>query len=306
MVTAELMVLGSSAAVPMRGRSLPCIVFSYRGQHVLFDAGEGCQHRLIEAGIGVQRVKAVLITHLHGDHFYGLPGLIHSMSMLGRRDELLVVGPKGIREALELLVELGGAKPSFPVRVVEARHGLSLTIPGIGFTARAFQVDHTVEAYGYVLEEPRERVLRVSVEKLAELGLRPGPFLSRLKRGEEVVVEGKRVRPEDVLEEARKPLKIVYTGDTRPCEEVVKAAARATVLIHDSTFHSRDSDRAYEEGHSTSADAGRAAAEASASLLILTHISARYDDVTPLIRDAERFHPYVLAAEEWLKIPLLP
>ncbi len=297
---ARLLILGTSAAVPMRGRGLPCYVLSYRGVQIILDAGDGCQHRLLEAGVSLHRVEALLLTHSHGDHVYGVPGLLHTMHMNGRSRSLTVVGPRDVLDYIEAALRSTG-KPRFELRLVEARDGLQLSLGGL--RVRVFPVDHTVEAVGYVVEEPGPK-LKVNLEKLRRLGLKPGPYLSKLKMGEEVTVNGVRVRPEDVLEPAGNPLKLVYTGDTRPCERTVREAANATILVHDATFTVEHADKAREEGHSTAADAARVASEAGATLLVLTHFSARYEDVSRHVREARRYHPYVVAAEDYMTIPL--
>ncbi len=299
MAEAWLTILGSSAAVPMRGRGLACNALSYRGSVLLLDVGEGCQHRLIEAGVSLHRVELVAVTHAHGDHVYGLPGLLQSMSMAGRTRPLTVVGPRQAIDVVRAVIEAGPSRPTFEVRLVEARDGL--VVEAGGLRVRAFPVRHTVPAYGYVVEEPPRRKLRV--ELLRRLGLRPGPWLSRLREGEPVSVAGVRLHPGDVFEEVG-GFKLVYTGDTMPCGRVVEEARGAAVLVHDSTFTSRHAERAYEEGHSTALDAAAAAREAGARLLVLTHFSARYDDVGEHVREARRLHPYVVAAEEFMRVPV--
>jgi ribonuclease Z len=296
--------LGSSAAVPTRSRGLPGIAVVYRGSVVLLDCGEGTQARLMEAGISPLRLAAVLITHLHGDHVFGLPGLLQSMSMLGRRHVLLVAGPPGLYGFLREAARYTGWLPPYPLYVIELEPWEKLVLPN-GFEAIAFPVDHGARvAYGYRLVEP-PRKPKINLEKAARLGLRPGPLFSKLQRGEPVVVDGRLIRPEDVVEEQPR-VTIVYTGDTRPTRTVVEAAKGATVLIHDSTFTSDMAEEAHEQGHSTALDAARAAAEAGAEMLVLYHISARYDDPEPLLAEARRIHPRVVVAEDLAKLVLRP
>jgi len=296
-----LVFLGTSAAVPTRSRGLPGIALVYRGSIVVMDCGEGTQAALTRAGLSPLRVEAVLVTHLHGDHVFGLPGLAQSMAMLGRRRPLLVAGPPGVYGFLREAFRYTRWLPPFPLYVAELEPGDTLALPS-GLRVEAFPVDHTVPALGYRVEEPRRKP-RVDLEQARRLGLEPGPLLGRLQRGEPVRVGGRLVRPEDVLVERPRAV-IVYTGDTRPAETVVEAARGATVLVHDSTFASDMAEEAHAQGHSTALDAARAAREAGARLLVLFHISARYESPGPLLREARRVHPATVAAEDLAKLPL--
>ena len=299
-----LVFLGSSAAVPTRARGLPGIVVVYRGSLVLLDAGEGTQARLVLAGLSPLKIAAILVTHLHGDHVFGLPGLLQSMAMLDRRGLLLVAGPPGLYGFLREVFRYTAWLPPFPLYVAELAPWERLRLPN-GFEATAFPVDHgAVPALGYRLVEPPRRP-RISLEKAKRLGLRPGPLFSRLQRGEPVVVDGRFIRPEEVVEEQPRAT-IVYTGDTRPMESTVEAARGATVLIHDATFTSDMAREAHEQGHSTARDAAIVASRAGAKILVLYHISARYDDPEPLLREARTYHPRVVVAEDLSSLVLRP
>jgi ribonuclease Z len=297
-VDAWLYVLGSSAAVPMRGRGLPCYAFIYRGVVVLLDVGEGCQHRMVEAGVSPLRVELIAVTHAHGDHLFGLPGLLHTMNLMGRAKPLTIVGPRQVIDYVRAITEVAG-RPGFELKLVEAREGVTLELAGLRL--RPFPVKHTIEAYGYTIEEPPRLHLKLDI--LRRLGVKPGPWISKLRQGEPVSINGVRLNPEDVF--AKAPgIKLVYTGDTRPLKRVVEEARGATLLVHDATFTLKHAEKAYEEGHSTAADAGLTAMMASAQLLVLTHFSARYDDPYEHVSEAKRYHPFVIAAEDYLKIPI--
>ncbi len=295
--------LGTSAAVPTVERGLPGIAVVYRGSVVLLDAGEGTQAALTRAGLSPLRVEAVLVTHLHGDHVFGLPGLLQSMAMLGRKTALLVGGPRGLYRLLREAFIATGWLPTYPIYVAELAEGERLSLPS-GWTVEAFPTCHTPGSLGYRLVEPRRKP-KINVEALRRLGLRPGPYLSRLQRGETVVVDGVRLEPSMVLVEQPR-VTIVYTGDTKPCRSVVEAARGATVLIHDATFTSDMAKEAYEQGHSTALDAAKAASEAGVQLLVLYHISARYRDPRVLLREARRYHHNVIVAEDLAKLVLRP
>ncbi|HID41053.1 MAG TPA: ribonuclease Z [Pyrodictium sp.] len=293
--------LGTSAAIPTRRRGLPGVALVYRGSIVVMDCGEGSQAALTRAGLSPLKVEAVLVTHLHGDHVFGLPGLIQSMAMLGRRRPLLVAGPPGVYGFLREAYRYTRWLPPFPIYVAELEPGEELALPS-GLHVKAFPVDHTVPALGYRVEEPRRKP-RIDLERARRLGLEPGPLLGRLQRGEPVEVGGQVIRPEDVLREQPRAV-IVYTGDTRPSETVVEAAQGATVLIHDSPFASDMEEEAHEQGHSTALDAARIARRAGVGLLVLFHISARYETPDLLLREARRLYSHVVVAEDLAKLPI--
>lgn len=296
--------LGTSAAMPTRYRGLPGLVLKYRGSLLLFDCGEGTQHRLVEAGLSPLKIKAVFITHLHGDHVFGLPGLIQSMAMNNRRESLYVYGPKGIAHLLEAVFEAARFAPPFNVYVVEVRGGERFRVLDRVWVS-VFPVRHTVEAYGYaVYEEPRPG--KVDVEKARRLGIEPGPLLGLLQRGIPVSVGGRLVRPEEVVGKPRPGFRLVYTGDTAPIDGLRKVVGldKVDVLVHDATFTSEYELEAHEEGHSTALDAAKAAIELGARVLVLTHFSARYRSPEPLVFEASRLHPNVVAAEDLLKLPI--
>jgi len=296
-----LVFLGTSAAVPTRGRGLPGLAYVYRGRVVLLDAGEGTQERLQRCGLSPLRVEAVLVTHMHGDHVFGLPGLLQSMAMLGRREVLVVAGPRGLRGFLEAAARATYWLPPYPLWVVEMSPGGRLVLPS-GVIVEAFPVEHRVPALGFRLVEPRRKP-RVDLEAARRLGL-GGPLLGRLQRGETVVLpDGRRVEPGEVLVE-RPRAAVVYTGDTAPTRSVVEAARGAAVLVHEATFTSDMEEEAHGQGHSTARDAALAAREAGVGLLVLTHFSARYEDAGPLVDEARRFFPRVVAAVDCGRLPI--
>lgn len=300
-MTLVLVFLGTSAAVPTRARGLPSLALLTGRDILVFDAGEGTQHRMVLSRISPLRVSAVFITHLHGDHFFGLPGLIQSMAMYGRKKGLRIYGPPGLAEFLEASINASGFSPPFPLRVVE---GLRLKHRSAYYTVSSFPVCHTGRpALGYLYEES-EKPGKLDMDKVRRLGLEPGPHLKVLKEGRPIQVRGRVVEPGEVLGPPRRGARVVYTGDTRPCSSVVEAAREADLLVHDATFTSELREEAWEEGHSTAEDAARIAKASAARMLILTHISARYRDPSPLLREAQQIFPFTLVAEDFLRIAL--
>lgn len=293
--------LGTSAAIPTKERWLPCIAVLHRGSIILLDVGEGCQYRLLEEGLSPLRVEAILVTHLHGDHFYGLPGLLQSMSMMGREKDLLLIGPRGLAEYIETVLNTTRHDPAYRLLLLEAREGPLAEIGGLRI--EAFRVDHGgIEAYGYRLSGKERKKLRIDILE-THYGLKPGPYVKKLLRGEEVEVGGRKLDPETLVYTVKPPV-IVYTGDTRPCKCVEKAARNATILIHEATFTLDRRREALEEGHSTAWDAAVTAKRAGVRLLVLTHISARYRDPEPLAEEARRVFPQSIVAEDHMRILL--
>ncbi|MFC4359620.1 ribonuclease Z [Halobium salinum] len=284
--------LGTSGAVPTTERA-PSAVFLSLSPHneeaidMLFDAGEGTQRQMMrfETGFGVSHI---FVSHLHGDHVLGIPGLVQSWEFSDREDPLAIHVPPGCREQVEGLVHAAGFQPSYPVRVHEVAPG-SVALDGAGFEVRAFETNHRTVSQGYVVVED-DRPGRFDREGAEELGVPVGPAFGKLHAGEPVELEdGTVVRPEQVVGDPRPGRRLVYTGDTRPVQATVDAAADADLLIHDATFTNEAAGRARQTHHSTAREAADVAARAGAKRLALTHVSSRYaGDASELEREARR------------------
>ena len=297
----EVHFLGTSASVPTPTRSLPCIAVRRRGELLLFDCGEGAQRQMMLAGVGFSRRMRIFITHLHGDHVLGLAGLLQTMSLMGREDKLSIYGPRGLAEFIEALERTLNFTPGYEVEVVEVDEGL--VCRGEGYEVRAARVEHGVPALAYALiEDPRPG--RFMPERARELGVPEGPLWKQLQRGEPVEVDGRVVRPEEVMGPPRRGLKLAYSGDTAFCEAMVRLAEGADLLIHEATFDDSLADRATEEGHSTASQAAEVARLAGVKRLILTHISPRYQDASILLSQASRVFREVRVAEDFMKVEL--
>ncbi|WP_460123935.1 ribonuclease Z [Stetteria hydrogenophila] len=286
----EVTVLGSGGGAPTRERWLPAFfVADWMGHGILLDAGEGAQLRLAELGFSVNDIDVVAITHSHGDHVNGLPGILQSMYMNSRRRPLTILADRHTAEFVRDTLAVDRRDLGFEVRVVEVSgvgEYVASVKGGDSLVLKWFPVCHSVEAYGFALEW-RLRA-RLDVGKLERMGLKPGPWVSELLARGEAEAGGRRVRVEDVSTGPRL-LRIVYTGDTAPCPSVVENARGARLLIHDSTFDSSLREEAEERRHSTALDAARVAREAGVEYLLLTHVSPRYrGHATVLEREARR------------------
>lgn len=298
-MTMEIVFLGTTAAVPTMERGHLAMALRYRNEVLLWDCGEGTQRQLIKAKISYMRIKRIFVTHFHGDHFLGLPGLLQTMSFADREEALYVYGPSGINEVLEKILSLGEYTLNFEVVPVALSPDFELSDEH--YVIRALKVEHHTEAYGLVFEERKGR--EFLPEKALAMGLKPGPFYSKLQRGEAVIFEGRTIKPEDVLGETKKGHKVVYSSDTRPCESIVKACKNA-LLVHDGTFDESHKENAAETYHSTCAEAARVAKEGGAKSLYLTHISPRYKDVQPLLDEARKIFPDSNVAKDFLRVTI--
>ena len=266
--------LGTSGAVPTTQRNTSAIFCRREGDRLLFDCGEGTQRQMMRYGTGFG-VSHVFITHLHGDHTLGLPGLIQTMDFNERTDPLSIHTPSGTAGKLKALLETTAGRPSFPLRISEVSdRDTALDRPE--YTITGFETDHDTLSMGYVLTED-ERKGRFDRERAEALGVPVGPKFQKLHAGEPVELDdGTVVQPEQVVGTPRPGRKLVYTGDTRPTDRTVEVASKADLLIHDSTFGNDNRDRARRTAHSTAADAAEIGNRADVTRLALVHISSRY------------------------------
>jgi ribonuclease Z len=307
-MTTDVIPLGTASAMPVGHRHLSALAVERKGRILLFDCGEGTQYRLMHADLSRARIDAIFVTHLHGDHCYGLPGLLSTMALQQRRDPVTMVVPDGARAMLKATP---GATPSdlpFPVHIREIGPDLTTALvyetEELTVTARPLQ--HRRFAMGFRLEE-RMRPGRFDPEQARALGVPEGPAFARLQDGKPVTVDdGTTVRPEQVLGPPRPGLAVAYVTDTRPCDGGRALAEDADLLYHDSTFTDELQDRAVETGHSTAREAAEVARDAGAHRLLLGHISARYDDAAPLAAEAQAVFPRSEVAEELRRYELDP
>jgi ribonuclease Z len=259
---------GTAGSVPTARRGLPATLIRRGADKVLIDCGEGTQRQLIRS-VGLPDLTEVFLTHLHTDHWLGLPGMLKSFDLRDRTAPLTVFGPPGTKALLDTVQKTVFGRLKYRYRVVDLEPDAIVEFDG--YEIHALRVRHRGEAYGYALIE-EDRPGRFDAELAAQLGVAPGPDFGRLQRGE--TVSG--VAPEEVVGETRRGRKLVFSGDTSPCDMVRVAADGADVLVHEATFTSAERDRALETGHTTARQAADLAAEAGVGLLALTHVSTRY------------------------------
>lgn len=263
----DLLFVGTGGSAPTARRGLPALLMQRGGEHVLVDCGEGTQRQLMRSS-GLIELDLVLITHLHTDHWLGLPGLLKTFDLRERTAPLLLAGPVGLAATVELIWKIAGPV-RYPIELVELDPHDHL--PRDGWTVDALPVQHRGPALGFVFEEDH-RPGRFDPDRARELGVTDVRDFGRLQRGETVGD----VTPDQVLGEKRFGRKIVVSGDTRPCDAVREASWRADVLVHEATFTDEQAERARQTGHSTARQAAELAESADVGILALTHLSARH------------------------------
>lgn len=303
----DLVFLGTGAGVPAKARNVSSIVLQLleeRRAVWMFDCGEATQHQILHTNVKPSKIEKIFITHLHGDHIYGLPGLISSRSFQGGTDELIIYGPKGIAEYVTVSLQISGTYLKYPLRFVEVEEGI--VFEDDTFTVIARKLEHGIECFGYRIEEkPRPGELMVGA--LRELGLEPGPLFKRIKNGEDVTLEdGTIIHGTDYVGEPKQGKTIAILGDTKVCENSKSLAQDCDYLIHEATFAGDFEEMAAEYNHSTTTQAARIAREANVKNLILTHISSRYlaDQVEELKQEAVAIFPETVIAEDFMKVTL--
>ncbi len=263
----SLFFAGTAGSVPSARRGLPALLVRRGAARILIDCGEGTQRQLVKS-VGLADLTDVFLTHMHADHWLGLPGMLKSFELRDREKPLTVHGPPGMTALVERMRPIYG-RPRYGLTLRDLEPGEAVHRDDLEIVP--FAVRHRGVAFGYVLAEDA-RPGRFDAQLAEQLGVTPGPDFGRLQRGE--VVAG--VHPEQVIGETRRGRKVVVTGDTAPTDAVVVVAHRADVLVHEATFLHEDADRAAQTLHSTARQAAQVAADAEVGLLALTHLSSRY------------------------------
>ncbi|MFB6100755.1 MAG: ribonuclease Z [Candidatus Nanohalobium sp.] len=261
--------VGTSSAVPSSERGLAANCISHNGERILFDCGEGTQKTLMEEKIGLMKVSRIFISHWHADHFSGLLGLIQTMEMEGREEPLYIYGPPRTEEFTDRILDTGYFNRSYDIFVEDLVEGDEIV--GDGYTVRPFEVEHGINAFGFVFQEESSK--KADKEKMEELGLGSSPKIGDLKNGESIEWNGETIEPEEVVKEVP-GRKVVYSGDTEKCQNMIDNSKDADLLIHEATcLNEIIEDR---HGHTSAKQAGEIAKEADVEDLVLTHFSRRY------------------------------
>ncbi len=296
----EVIPLGVGSAIPTRTRHLAGTLVRREGRSVLFDCGEGSQLQLVRGGLTRGALDAICITHLHGDHLYGLPGLVTTLALLERTDPLTIVGPEGIRDVMRAMPGLKNDWLPFDVAYRELAEGFEhqVVFEDDHVTVEARPIDHRVFCAGFRYQE-KTRPGSIDGDAARAAGVSEGWQFEALKRRETVTLDdGTEVTPDGLVGPERPGGAFAYVLDTVPCEGGRQLAAGADLVLHEATFTDEHAERAAEVGHSTARQAAEVARDAGAERLLLTHFSARYSDPAPLVAEAREVFPNTDAAEE--------
>lgn len=281
----QITFLGTSSGVPTRSRNVSSLALRLpqRAEIWLFDCGEGTQHQFLRSDLKVSQISRIFITHLHGDHIFGLTGLLASCGLAGNAKRIDIYGPAGLSDYLQACVRYSQTHFSYPVKV----HTIQ---PGMIFEDEEYQVvcgylKHRVTAFGYRIIE-KDKPGRFDVEKAKKLGIPPGPIYAQLKQGQTVTLaDGRTIRGTELCGVPQIGRKFVYCTDTVFCEGAVELAQDADVLVHEATFSHHDAEMAFQRLHSTSTMAAQVALAAGAKQLMMTHFSPRYAPGNSIILD---------------------
>lgn len=294
----QIVFLGTGGSWPSKDRNVSAVAVRIGSDVLLFDCGEGTQRQLMSSNVSFMKINRILISHFHGDHFLGLPGLIQSMSLNNRKKPLEIYGPHGTVKLVNIIINLGYFTPTFDFVVKDLKD--NDTVKCDGYIIKAKTAEHNVPTLAYAVEE-NMRPGRFNVKKAKKLEIPEGPLFRRLQKGENVTVNGKMVTPDMVLGKSRKGKKIVYIPDTKPSKAIADFAKGSNVLIHDATADSSLEKKANKYGHSSARQAAVTAEKAGVKLLFLIHISPRYEDASILEKDAKKVFPNSVVAEDFLE-----
>ena len=317
LTTLQVTFLGTSSGVPTRARNVSAVALRLpqRSEMWLFDCGEGTQHQFLRSELRLSQLRRVFVTHMHGDHVFGLPGLLASLGLAGNsNDGVDLYGPDPLESYLNGVLRTSSTRIGYPLnvhRVHDCAENGTMVYEDDDLTVRCTPLTHRVPAYAYRVDQ-KPLAGRFDIAKAKDLQIPPGPIYAQLKRGDTVTLDDGRIINGTTLCGPERPgVSVVYCTDTVFCEAAVDLAQGADLLIHESTFAHQESEMAYQKQHSTSTMAAQTAAEANVGQLVLTHLSPRYapgNAVTPedLLKEAQAIFPNTSLAKDFLTLEVKP
>ncbi|MBM7648092.1 ribonuclease Z [Bacillus ectoiniformans] len=304
----ELLFLGTGAGVPGKARNVSSQalkLLNERGSVWLFDCGEATQHQILHTSLKPRRIEKIFITHLHGDHIFGLPGLLGSRSFQGGEEPLTVYGPPGIKQYVETSLRISETRLRYSLTVIEFNEGT--IFEDDQFMVEVRQLQHGIPSYGFRITE-KDKPGMLLVDELRADGIPPGPLYKEIKAGHTVTLEdGRVIEPDKYMGTPQKGRVVAILGDTRSCEAAVLLASQADLLVHEATFSAGSEDMAFDYYHSTTVQAAEIAKQAEAKALCLTHISSRYtkEEAAQLKEEAEAIFSPVTVARDFFELEIL-
>lgn len=303
----ELEFLGTGAGVPAKHRNVSGMALKLldeRNAIWLFDCGEGTQMQILKTTIKPRKVEKVFITHLHGDHIFGLPGFLSSRSFQGGTEPIDIYGPEGIERFVKTCLQTSKTKLGYQINFHEIKEGL--IFQDNQFSVYCGLLEHGIDSYGFRIEE-HDHEGALQVDRLIELGIPAGPLFGKLKNGEKITLpDGRMIDGKDFLGQKKKGRVVTILGDTRKTAKTVELAQKADLLVHESTFNKDESKMARNYFHSTTHQAAEAAKAAQVKELVLTHISARYlaKEAAELLKEAQEIFPNTKLAKDFDIYPI--
>ena len=297
----DILFLGTSSMVPTKTRNHSGILLSFKREHILLDCGEGTQRQMRLAGVKPAKITRIFLSHWHGDHVFGLPGLLSSMGAdLGEGKgghPVEIYGPAGSKQYLDHLFQSFAAKSIIPYRVQEVKKGVFYE--GEDFFLEAQPLKHSVPCVGFTFREKDRR--RIDLAKAKKWGLQEGPELGRVQEGKKVVVQGKNISPEEVSYVVPGK-KVSYIADTVPCEGANELARDADLLISEGTHLDEIKEKTEKYMHLTVKQAALIASENNAQKLVITHLSQRYKSTADIVSEARMYFDNAVVAEDFMKV----
>jgi len=298
----EIIFLGTGGAQPTLERNTTCMCLIREGEILMFDAGENAQVSFLKSGLGWNKKMKIFVTHLHGDHCVGILGFLQTMTLQNRTEPIEIYGPEGIEEFLAANTKIMNFGLSFPVLITPINEGVIVSEEK--YEVHTCEAEHSVPTFSFLLEE-KEKPGTFYPEKAISLDIPKGELWHKLQQGEEIVVDGKSIKPSEVMGPNVPGKKIGVSGDTRPTKKLEVFFKNCDYLVFDSTFSDEMKEKAIQSLHSTAKEAATFAKNSNVSNLILTHFSARYKDENVLLDEAKTVHSSVIAAHDQLKIDIV-
>lgn len=303
----QLTFLGTGAGMPSKERNVTAIVLDLL-QEInslwLFDCGEATQHQILQTKIKPRKINKIFISHMHGDHIFGLPGLLSSRSFLGGDSPLTVYGPKGIRDFIETSLRVSGTHLSYPLHILEIDQGI--IFEDDDFIVECLSLEHNVESFAYKIIE-KDKLGELQVDRLKECGIKPGPIYQQIKENEETVLDdGVVLKRSDFIGEDKQGKKLAIFGDTRMNEDFSVFIKDVDVLVHEATFSHQNEQLAHDYFHTTTSGAARLAKSANVDTLICTHISSRYqgNELEQFKQEVQQLFPNSFVAYDFFTFEL--
>jgi ribonuclease Z len=300
----EIYILGCGSATPTRDRNPSSQVLKIGSEKIMIDCGEGTQSQLIKYGIRHTGMNYICISHLHGDHYFGLVGLISTMSLMGRKDTLHIIGPPPLKQILDLQILHGGMTLKFDIRFYPTNPARQeFVLRNESFELTSFPLKHRIHCTGFLIKESKkERHLNMDALQSYDI---PVSFYKDIKKGESFVLPTGEIIENSSLTSDPDPCKsYAYCSDTIFDPEIVPYIQGVTMLYHESTYMKNNEERASLYFHSTAEQAATIAKMAKAGQLLIGHFSSRYDDLQPLLEEARDVFTHTELAEEGTKFVL--